>query len=128
MVDKVVRDIVVNFALGGAAVAATSYLGTFLSPLAGAIFWAYPITILPTIFFMRQQNKSNSTISKFLLGTTFALILLMGVTYLLSYTIAHASPAESLWIPVLKSTVGFLAGGALYYLIIKLFGLSKYFT
>ena len=119
---------VVNFALGGAAVAATSYLGTFLSPLAGAIFWAYPITILPTIFFMRQQKKSNSTISKFLLGTTFALILLMGVTYLLSYTIARASPAESLWIPVLKSTVGFLIGGALYYLIIKLFGLGKYFT
>jgi uncharacterized membrane protein len=128
MVDKVVRDMVVNFALGGAAVAATSYLGTFLSPLAGSIFWAYPITILPTIFFMRQQKKSNSTISKFLLGTTFALILLMGVTYLLSYTIAHASPAESLWIPVLKSTVGFLVGGALYYLIIKLFGLGKYFT
>ena len=127
MVNKVVRDMAVNFALGGAAVAATSYLGTFLSPLAGAIFWAYPITILPTIFFMRQQRKSNSLISKFLLGTTFALILLMGVAYLLSYTIARASPAESLWIPVLKSTVGFLIGAGVYFGIIKLFGLEKYF-
>ena len=127
MVNKVVRDMAVNFALGGAAVAATSYLGTFLSPLAGAIFWAYPITILPTIFFMRQQRKSNSLISKFLLGTTFALILLMGVAYLLSYTIARASPAESLWIPVLKSTVGFLIGAGVYFVIIKLFGLEKYF-
>lgn len=118
---------VVNFVLGGAAVATTSYLGTFLSPLAGAIFWAYPITILPTVFFMRQQNKPNSVISKFLLGTTFALILLMGVTFLLSYTIARALPAESLTIPVLKSTVGFLIGGGAYYSIIKIFNLEKYF-
>ena len=127
MVNEVARDMVVNFVLGGAAVATTSYLGTFLSPLAGAIFWAYPITILPTVFFMRQQNKPNSVISKFLLGTTFALILLMGVTFLLSYTVARAPPAESLTIPVLKSTVGFLIGGGAYYSIIKIFNLEKYF-
>jgi hypothetical protein len=127
MPQNVVREMVQNFAIGGAAVAITSYLGTFMSPLAGAIFWAYPITILPTIFFMRQQNKSNAVISKFLLSTTFALILLMGVTFLLSYLVGRSSPTESLWVPVFQSTLGFGAGALVYYLIIVGFGLHKYF-
>lgn len=116
-----------NFIIGGAAVATTSYLGTFLSPLAGAIFWAYPITILPSIFFMHEQGKKNAFIAKFLLSTTFALILLMGVTFLLSYTVRHTPDTQSLWIPVLKSTVGFTLGAVLYYLIIMGFGLNNYF-
>ena len=127
MSAHVIRDVIQKFLIGGAAVATTSYLGTFLSPLAGAIFWAYPITILPTIFFMRQQGKKNAFIAKFLLSTTFALILLMGVTFLLSYAVRHSPDTQSLWIPVLKSTGGFAAGAVLYYLIIVGFGLRKYF-
>lgn len=127
MATHVIRDMVQNFLIGGAAVATTSYIGTFLSPLAAAIFWAYPITILPSIFFMRQQGKKNAFIAKFLLSTTFALILLMGVTFLLSYAVRHSPDTESLWIPVLKSTVGFAVGAVLYYLIIVGFGLKKYF-
>jgi hypothetical protein len=127
MSTHVIRDVIQNFLIGGAAVATTSYLGTFLSPLAGAIFWAYPITILPTIFFMRQQGKKNAFIAKFLLSTTFALILLMGVTLLLSYAVRYSPDTQSLWIPVLKSTAGFAAGAVLYYLVIVGFGLKKYF-
>ena len=125
--NKVVKDLIQNFGIGGASVAITSYLGTFLSPLAGAIFWSYPITILPTIFFMKQQNKTNNDIGKFLFSTTFALFLLMGVTLLLSYLIKNSPDGESLWVPVGKSTIGFVVGGAIYYSIIKLFKLEKYF-
>lgn len=125
--NKVVKDLIQNFGIGGASVATTSYLGTFLSPLAGAIFWSYPITILPTIFFMKQQKKTNNDIGKFLFSTTFALLLLMGVTLLLSYLIKNSPNGESLWGPVRKSTIGFVVGGAIYYSIIKLFKLEKYF-
>ena len=40
--------IIFNFLLGGTSVAGTSILGNFMNPLAGAIFWAYPITIIPS--------------------------------------------------------------------------------
>jgi hypothetical protein len=126
--DKhILMNILQNFILGGAAVAFTSYIGTFLNPLAGAIIWAYAITILPSVFFMRKQKKSNKYISKFLFSTTFALILLMGVTLLLSYLIGHSPVGQSLWVSVGKSNGGFLIGAISYFLIIKAFHLEKYF-
>jgi hypothetical protein len=127
MDKQVFMSILQNFFLGGSCVAFTSYLGTFMNPLAGAIFWAYPITILPSVFFMRKQKKSNKYIAKFLLSTTFALILLMGVTLFLSHLIGNSPKDESLWIPVAKSTGGFLIGAISYYMIIKLFHLESYF-
>ena len=125
--NNITKDLIQNFAIGGASVAATSYLGTFMSPLAGAIFWSYPITILPTIFFMKQQKKTNGDIGKFLFSTTFALFLLMGITLLLSHLIKNSPKGESLWVPIGKSTIGFIVGGSLYFAIIKIFKLEKYF-
>jgi hypothetical protein len=63
--------ILFNFLLGGISVACTSVLGNYMSPLAGAIFWAYPITIIPSLFFMKQNGKDNEYLSKFLISTTF---------------------------------------------------------
>ena len=127
MNSYLLRCIMQNFCIGGACVATTSYLGTFFSPLAGAIFWAYPITLIPSIFFMKQQNRSKKFISKFLFSTTFALILLMGITFLLSYTISNSSEDESLWVAIGTSTIGFILGAITYYLIIKALHLEKYF-
>ena len=125
--STVIYNLLQNFVIGGLAVAITSYLGTFLSPLAGAIFWAYPITILPSIFFMKENGKNNKEIGKFLFSTTFALILLMAVTLALSYLIKNAPEKQSLWIAVGKSTGVFLLGSAIYFGIIKAFKLQKYF-
>lgn len=58
--------ILINFLLGGFAVAGTSVLGSYMNPLAGAIFWSYPITIIPSVFFMRESGKDNQYIAKFL--------------------------------------------------------------
>ena len=76
---------------------------------------------------MKQQNKNNKIISKFLLSTTFALILLMLVTFLLSHHISNTKDNDSLWVPIGKSTLGFIIGALVYYGIIKLFKLEKYF-
>lgn len=121
------KSIILNFVLGGIAVAGTSWLGTFMSPLAGAIFWSYPITILPSLFFMRQQGKNNEYLAKFLVSTTFGLILLMGTTIALSLIIRHSSPSGSLWIAVAKATGLYIVGAILYFCIVHFGGLSHYF-
>lgn len=76
---------------------------------------------------MKSEKKSNKTIAKFLLGTTFALFLLMLVTFLLSHHISETKENESLWIPIGKATLGFIFGSFVYYFIIKIFKLEKYF-
>lgn len=121
------KGILTNFLLGGIAVAGTSWLGTFLNPLAGAIFWSYPITILPSLFFMRQQGKNNEYLAKFLVSTTFGLILLMCTTIALSLFIRRSTIDTSLWISVAKGSGVYLVGAITYYLIIHFGGLSHYF-
>ena len=56
----------INFLLGGFIVSGTSWLGAFASPLIAALFWAYPFSLFPSIFFLQSQGKPNSYISKFL--------------------------------------------------------------
>jgi hypothetical protein len=65
MKSEIILNLINNFFVGGFTIATTSYLATYLSPLLGAIFWSYPLTILPSIFFMKGEKKSNKTISKF---------------------------------------------------------------
>lgn len=81
MFDKLLQ----NFLLGGTVIAITSYLATFMNPVMGAIFWSYPISILPSIYYMKTNGKNNKYIAKFLFSTTFALILLMLTTFAISY-------------------------------------------
>ena len=127
MKENLGKQLLVNFVLGGLTVALTSYIGTFVSPVTGALVWAYPVTIIPSIFFMREQRKSNNYIATFLVSTTFALILLMGTTYLLSHIIRHSASGESLWTPIGKSLVGFMFGAAIYYYVIRTLKLEKQF-
>lgn len=119
--------IAINFLLGGVAVAGTSVLGSYMNPLAGAIFWSYPITIIPSVFFMRENNKDNTYIAKFLFSTTFALGLLVAATIALSYFIKHSEDGTSLWIPIGKTTLVYLAVATVFYLIIRFAGLQHYF-
>ena len=125
--DSTLLNLFINFILGGFVVATTSWLGTFMNPLVAAIFWSYPITIIPSIFFMKKQGKDNIYIGKFLKSTTFALILLMAVTYMLSYFIKRTNQSQSLWIPIGKASLGYILCGILFYLIIYYTGASKYF-
>ena len=127
MKENLGEQLLVNFVLGGLTVALTSYIGTFVSPVTGALVWAYPVTIIPSIFFMREQKKSNNYIATFLVSTTFALILLMGTTYLLSHIIRHSDSKESLWTPIGKSLVGFAFGAVIYYYIIHALKLERQF-
>ena len=119
--------ILLNFILGGVSVAGTSVLGNYMNPLAGAIFWAFPITIIPSLFFMRSDNKDNLYLAKFLLSTTFGLILLGATTIAMSYFIKGESKDVSLWRPIGKGSLVYGAGALLFYCIVKYGGLSHYF-
>jgi hypothetical protein len=125
--NKEYLGILLNFVLGGISVAGTSVLGNYMNPLAGAIFWAFPITIIPSLFFMRENGKDNDYLAKFLLSTTFGLILLGITTIAMSYFIRHESKETSLWNPIGKATLVYGGGAAIYYIIVKYCGLSHYF-
>ena len=83
--QDVTAQLIRNFVLGGAIVASTSYLATFFNPLVGAIWWSYPFTIVPTIYFLKQNKKSNEYIGKFLFSTVFAFILLIACVIIIRY-------------------------------------------
>lgn len=119
--------IFLNFILGGISVAGTSVLGNYMNPLAGAIFWAFPITIIPSLFFMRSDNKDNLYLAKFLLSTTFGLILLGATTIAMSYFIKGESKDVSLWRPIGKGSLVYGAAALLFYGFIKIANLSSYF-
>ena len=116
-----------NFVLGGLIVASISYLGTFLNPVAAAIFWSYPISILPSIYFMKKNGKSNQYVSKFLYSTTLALVLLLLSTFAMGKFISEASNSDSLLPPIAKATGLWAIGSVVYYLGVEYGGYKSYF-
>jgi len=123
MFDKLLQ----NFLLGGTVIAITSYLATFMNPVLGAIFWSYPISILPSVYYMKTNGKNNKYIAKFLFSTTFALILLMFTTFAISYYLKNAPEKESIWPSVIKSTMWWVLFSVLYFLFVKYGGYMKHF-
>ena len=115
--------ILLNFILGGFAVAVTSILGNYMNPLAGAIFWSYPITIIPSLFFMREHGKNDAYLSKFLISTTFGLAILAITTIAISKFIN----SNSIWVAIGKGTLVYLLAAILFFIIIKFAGLEHYF-
>ena len=110
--------------MGGAIVASISYIGTYMDPLLGAIWWSFPISLLPTLYFMKKNNKSNKYIAKFTLSTTFALVLLLLSCFCLSYFINRDS---GLLMPVLKSAMIWLVASIIFYFSVKDLDLEKKF-
>lgn len=123
--NSVTVNLVENFLIGGTLVALTSYVGTFFSPLVGAIFWSFPISILPTLYFMKQNNKSNEYVSKFTLSTTYALALLVLTTFFLSYFIKQER--KGITKAVVKTTIIWLCSSVLFYILVKYFNLENKF-
>jgi hypothetical protein len=124
---SVAFELVQNFILGGVIVASISYLGTFMNPVAAAIFWSYPISILPSVYFMKKNGKTNQYVSKFLYSTTLALVLLLLCTFAMGHYIGAAPSSTSIWGPVGKATLWWLGGSVVYYLAVEYGGYRQYF-
>ena len=119
-------DLIQNFVMGGIIVSSVSYVGTFLSPLLGAILWSFPLSILPALYYMNINNKSNKYLAKFTLSTTYALILLVFSTLLLSYYLAN-NKEDGIGMPVLKTTGFWFCASIIFYYIVKHFDLENKF-
>ncbi len=124
--NKVLFSLIQNFLLGGAIVASISYLGTFFDPLIGVIWWSFPISLLPTLFFMKKHGKDNKYIAKFTISTTYALVLLVLSTAVLAMFIKN-NKNNSLWMPVLKTSGVWLIASVIFFGAIKYFKLEDKF-
>ena len=114
-----------NFVLGGLTIASVSYMATFLNPILAAIWWSYPISIIPVIYFMKQNRVTNAHISRFLLGITVVSILTFISCYLLSYFIKNSK--TGLLEPIVKSSLWWIFSCALFYALVKYGGYTEYF-
>lgn len=117
MSDKLLQ----NFLLGGFVVSITSYTVTFVDPIMGSIICSYPISILPIIYYMKTNGKTNKNISNFLFNTTFALLILMITTWVIGYFLKHTHEQESIWPSIIKSNIVWLLFGVMYYYIFSQF-------
>ena len=120
-------ELFINFLIGGIGVTGASILGSFLSPLAGALFWAYPNNILPSLFFMRKNKKDDLYLSKFLESISFGSLLLGTTTFALSHFIRNSPEGTSLWLSIGKSTMVYLICVVMLYLVIWFEGLTPLF-
>ena len=117
-------DLLQNFVLGGLISASISYIGTYLNPLIGAICWSFPISLIPTIYFMKESGKSNKFIAKFTISTAYALILLLISCVFMAY---YLNKSNSIFIPIGKSIVVWLIVSIIFYYTIKHFELDDKF-
>lgn len=79
------------FILGGLVVSSVSYFSNFVSNYYASILWAFPFTLLPTIYYLHHEGKSNLYISDFLIKTSISILILVGVLATMSYAIRYYS-------------------------------------
>ena len=106
-----------NFILGCLTIASVSYMATFLNPIIASIWWSYPISIIPIIYFMKQNGINNSHISRFMLGITVVSILTLISCYLLSHFLKKSK--EGLLKPIIKASLFWILSRALFYFLVK---------
>ena len=121
---SVLYNLFQNFLLGGAIVASISYVGTYMDPLLGAIWWSFPLSLLPTLYYMKQNGKNNKYIAQFTMSTTYALGLLLMSCALLSYFLTHEA---GLLMPILKTAGIWTIASVFFYFFIKYFDLENKF-
>jgi hypothetical protein len=123
---EIIYSLIENFVLGGSIVVIISYICTFFNPLIGAILWSFPISLLPTLFFMKKHGKKSKHMANFTRSTTYALILLVISTGFLSIFIRE-DKKESLWLPISKTFGVWLIASMIFFAVIKYFKLEDKF-
>tara|TARA_Y100000589_G_scaffold98328_1_gene93032 strand:+ start:1268 stop:1666 length:399 start_codon:yes stop_codon:yes gene_type:complete len=122
------KSVLINFLVGGTVVATVSVFATWMSPVAGAIWWSFPLSIIPSIYFLRYHGKSNQYVSVFLRSTTYAISLLVLATLIMSYYFSKLKPYDEEWSIAIIKTVGWwILLSAIFYIIVSKFGWDKWF-
>ena len=116
-----------TFILSGTLIMIISYIATFYNPLIAAIFLSYPFSVIPTIYYMKQNNKSNDDISKFLFSTTLSFILLLLCTFTIGYFFKIEPDNKYVYSIIIKSTILWCFYSLIFYLIVSNSKYKKYF-
>ena len=77
------------FIIGGLVVSSVSYLSNFVSNYYASILLAFPFTVLPTIYYLHHEGKSNLYISDFLIKTSISILILVGVLATMAYAVRY---------------------------------------
>jgi hypothetical protein len=117
-------DILKNFIVGGMMTAGISYMGTYVDSLTGAILWSIPVSIIPTIYFMRESGKSSLYISRFVYTTTFALLLLVLSCGIMAY---YIKKDDDIVMPIVKATTVWVFASSLFFYVVKRYKLESKF-
>jgi hypothetical protein len=117
-------DILKNFIVGGMMTAGISYMGTYVDSLTGAILWSIPVSIIPTIYFMRESGRSSAYISRFVYTTTFALLLLVLSCGIMAY---YIKKDDDIVMPIAKATSVWVFASALFFYLVKKYKLESKF-
>lgn len=83
--------LLLTFIIGGLVVSSVSYLSNFVNNYYASILWAFPFTVLPTIYYLHHEGKTNLYISDFLIKTSISIIILVGVLATMSYAVRFNS-------------------------------------
>lgn len=117
---------ILQFLSGGLVVVIVSYLASYMDPLLASLFWSYPLSLLPSLYYMKQNGTNNIAISKFLLGISFLLPLLILMLLVMSFCFRRSNNSTILQ-PIIYSTLIWLVSSILFYLVIKNSFLYCYF-
>ncbi len=119
-------ELIQNFIIGGIVIASVSYLGAFFDPVIAAIWWSFPISLVPSMYYMYQQGKGFKYIARFSITTTYALIILFLTTMAIGYF--YNREKDNFWMPIMKGVGIWLVLSGIYYGLIKYFDLEKAFA
>ncbi len=110
-----------QFIMGGTIIATTSYIAVYLNPTLAAIFWSFPMSMIPVIIFMWMTNQPRSKIGDYSLSTTISLINLGLFTLFFGYLMKYSKKFNILEALIISTIVWAIGSFLLYY-----FYLSKY--
>tara|TARA_Y100000389_G_scaffold188357_1_gene210831 strand:- start:703 stop:1038 length:336 start_codon:yes stop_codon:yes gene_type:complete len=110
--------------MGGLITASISYIGTYMDPLLGAIWWSFPISLIPTIYFMKDTGKSNKFIAQFTISTTYSLVLLFISCFFMGH---YLNTSDDIAMPIIKAIGVWFIASVIFYTVIKRFKLDTKF-
>ena len=97
-------NLITAFITGGLTVAGTTYITQYLSPELGDIFWSFPLTLLPAVYFLFESGDSANKIASFVIGSAYTMFILLSflVTFFYAVRWGHSVPqatliASSVW-------------------------------
>ena len=122
--NSLLYELFQNFIMGGLITASISYIGTYMDPLLGAIWWSFPISLIPTIYFMKETGKSNKFIAQFTISTTYSLVLLFISCFFMGH---YLNRSDDIAMPIIKAIGIWFIASVIFYTVIKQFKLDTKF-